>query len=254
MENNVPTLTTLTLHATRPLLSSLSSLLSLVQRKRTAFLLGSLFSITLGVISGVLVYNGLPDAGVRAKNKLHKFVRKTPKVELHAHLNGSIRNKTLRSLCHATSTPIPSVLISDSYRSLSTCFAIFPLIHKLVNKPAVLRRVIRETLKDFYDDNVYYLELRTTPRQLQSDDTKQADNAAANDNWLHPGGIEAYVEIVLEEFERWEARPLPAEDEGGVVRPNMVPRLLISIDRAAPVSNAEASVDMAIDLYKSGNR
>ncbi|GMI27505.1 hypothetical protein TeGR_g8788, partial [Tetraparma gracilis] len=111
----------------------------------------------------------------------------------------------------------------------------------------------------------YYLELRTTPRQLKVDPPSKSRGSpykgrsrslsnsekekAAGDTWLLPGGIEAYVDIILEEMERWEG-----DAAADPVEQRLIPRLLISIDRAAGYEAAEASVELACDLFTSGNR
>jgi adenosine deaminase len=109
------------------------------------------------------------------------------------------------------------------------------------------------------------LELRTTPRQLKVDPPSKSRGSpykgrsrslsnsekekAAGDTWLLPGGIEAYVDIILEEMERWEG-----DAAADPVEQRLIPRLLISIDRAAGYEAAEASVELACDLFTSGNR
>ena len=192
------------------------------------------------MVSGLLVYPGSSTskkAEKAAADRLSVFLRALPKIELHAHLNGSVRDSTLRELCQANNVEVPGVLLKSSHRSLDACFAIFPLIHKLVNTPSTLRRVVRETLEDFEASNVLYLELRTTPRQLNADEESQEKRSprragerartmsgdelveatikqaatgkgpsVGDDDapWLVPGGIAEYVEIVLAEFRKWE--------------------------------------------------
>ena len=65
------------------------------------------------------------------------FAAKLPKIELHAHLNGSIRRSTLLELCRAHGAELfgkaeklleVSADRRDS-RTLSECFDIFALIH-----------------------------------------------------------------------------------------------------------------------------
>jgi hypothetical protein len=133
------------------------------------------------------------------------FLARLPKVELHAHLSGSIRQDTLRQLVqnhiqnnvhqnrvnnhvsshaghadtlndharHAgtlavddlTVDDLTAAVASDGRRSLGECFQLFDVLHALVNSAAVLRRLVIEAVEDFAAENVVYLELRTTPRR-----------------------------------------------------------------------------------------
>ena len=49
-------------------------------------------------------------------------------------------------------------------RTLSECFKLFDLIHRVTTKHDVITRITREVLEDFADDGVVYAELRTTPK------------------------------------------------------------------------------------------
>jgi adenosine deaminase len=52
-------------------------------------------------------------------------------------------------------------------RDINKCFGIFSSIHRLIRTREEMSRIMDEVLEDFMDDNVIYLELRTTPRELQ---------------------------------------------------------------------------------------
>lgn len=90
-----------------------------------------------------------------------------PKVELHAHLNGSIRSTTVAELAEAAGVD-KSLLrdIHDDNRDLAACFRVFSVIHKLVRTAEVLERIAFEVVEDFARENVVYVELRTTPRAV----------------------------------------------------------------------------------------
>jgi adenosine deaminase len=51
-------------------------------------------------------------------------------------------------------------------RTLSQCFEVFSLLHRLLSTLPAVARVTREVIADFAADEVVYLELRTTPRAL----------------------------------------------------------------------------------------
>lgn len=93
-----------------------------------------------------------------------------PKVELHAHLSGSIPNDTVRTLLNrpanvAIRDEAAHLLDAETGRTLRQCFELFPVIHELIPDAATLRLVVADVLRSFADDNVVYLELRTTPRK-----------------------------------------------------------------------------------------
>lgn len=118
-------------------------------------------------------------------------LRNFPKIELHAHLNGSIRETTLFDLakergihlndhyfCSASPSPSPSLASSSDadvdgihnnkqrHRSLKECFIIFAEIGKVVVDLDAIRQITREALEDFAKEGVVYLELRSTPKRL----------------------------------------------------------------------------------------
>ncbi|CAI5704770.1 unnamed protein product [Peronospora effusa] len=108
--------------------------------------------------------------------ELRTYCRALPKVELHAHIHGSIRPSTLEELLH------DEAILNGSdprrlpkKRSLDECFTMFGLIHQVVVSRRVLRRIVVEVVEDFAAENVKYLELRSTPRDLPRDGASRAD-------------------------------------------------------------------------------
>ncbi|XP_064148137.1 adenosine deaminase-like protein isoform X6 [Loxodonta africana] len=106
------------------------------------------------------------------------FYLELPKVELHAHLNGSISSKTMRKLIakkpdlkiHNQMTMIDK----GKKRTLQECFQMFQLIHQLTTSPedilmvrpeGIFGKVTKDVIKEFAEDGVKYLELRSTPRR-----------------------------------------------------------------------------------------
>lgn len=78
-------------------------------------------------------------------------------------MNGCIRDATLSEVyLEKFGTPIELPV----KRTLKECFDIFGIIHKVVNDLNTLRRVAQEVLNDMLADNVYYIEIRTTPKSL----------------------------------------------------------------------------------------
>ena len=70
-------------------------------------------------------------------------IRIMTKVELHAHLNGSIRPATLKRL--AAERSLDAACLGRK-RTLEVCFEIFSLIHKCVDSLDIVAAIAREFL------------------------------------------------------------------------------------------------------------
>ena len=129
-------------------------------------------------------------------------LRDLPKIELHAHLNGSIRETTLFELAeermirlndnyfktseyslndatksiddHCNDNDRPVLIYNKRHRSLMECFDIFSEIGKVVVDLDAIRRITREALEDFAKEGVVYLELRSTPKRLLAKRQRQS--------------------------------------------------------------------------------
>jgi len=164
--------------------------------------------------------------------KIRTYAKLLPKLELHAHLNGCIREPTLLDLMaqhHIKVTPELSSLLSAEFhmsqiesssligssgitndspetknkrRSLSECFLIFPLIHKSVCTLNDLERITFEALEDFSRENVCYLEIRSTPRRLQKLNENENEHKKERDmkSLAEVASKKDYVDAVLRIF------------------------------------------------------
>ena len=150
------------------------------------------------------------------------FCQKLPKVELHAHLNGSLSVSTIDKLhnLHKLAFPdesVPSVTeITIDPRSFDEGYAIFKFAQALVDHPAAVKLATTNVLKEFADDNVVYLELRSTPRNCESKMSKKD-----------------YIEAIVESIKSQK---------------DITATLLISIDRRKTVDEANENVNLAIEL------
>ena len=151
-----------------------------------------------------------------------KFIQSLPKVEVHAHIGGSIRDTTLAELIsssdHPRDYPELQVLQGDQ-RSLSQCFQLFDAVHHLVSSLSVLRRITKETIEDFADENTIYLELRTTPRFDIPDVTPRQ-----------------YVDTVVDTIRQCQREERTK---------HVCVRLLLSISRGHDATQAYATVELA---------
>ncbi|KAI9328998.1 hypothetical protein DFJ73DRAFT_861086 [Zopfochytrium polystomum] len=159
-----------------------------------------------------------------------ELCRRLPKVELHAHLNGSIRRSTLSELAKRCGLDDKAAhVVENDARTLSEMFAVFDVIHKVVRGKETIRRVVREVLEDMEADGVAYAEIRTTPK-------------AQPDYGLNEEG---YCNAVLSGMEEY------AESRSGLAS-RTIARLLLSIDRRGGPEAAERTVDLAVALRARG--
>ncbi|XP_075064189.1 N6-Methyl-AMP deaminase [Mixophyes fleayi] len=164
-----------------------------------------------------------------AGDSLQQFYRDLPKVELHAHLNGSISSATMKKLIaqkpqlqfHNGMTMIDK----GQKRTLEECFHIFKIIHQITDTPEDILLVTKDVIKEFAGDGVKYLELRSTPRESPTGMTKRT-----------------YVETVLEGIRQCK------EDEVDIDV-----RFLLAIDRRGGPTVAKETVKLAEEFFHSTN-
>ncbi|XP_053674157.1 adenosine deaminase-like protein [Anopheles nili] len=156
------------------------------------------------------------------------FFRSLPKIELHAHLNGSLSNGTLaelRELKYGKEQPPTGAddcfykILNGETLSLEECFQKFQYAHDLTDHQKGLERATQRVIEDFAKDNVIYLELRTTPK--------------------------ATVQMTKREYLSTVLDVLKKSPE---VQPGIVVKLLPSIDRSKGFLEAMENVDLAIEL------
>lgn len=105
-----------------------------------------------------------------------EFYQAMPKVDLHRHLEGSLRISTLVEVGNqhgmdilGTSDLRPLVQIGDgepyTFENFLSKFVNLRLFYK---SPEVIGRVTKEAIEDAANDNVRYLELRFTPKALSN--------------------------------------------------------------------------------------
>jgi adenosine deaminase len=101
------------------------------------------------------------------------FYRKIPKVDLHRHLEGSLRISTLIEIARQHGMPLPEedfhslVQMQQSDPLTFTNFlSKFQTLRQFYRSPEVIERVTYEAIADAAADGVVYLELRFTPAAL----------------------------------------------------------------------------------------
>ena len=143
---------------------------------------------------------------IKSKIALNTFCFSIPKIDLHAHLNGSIRQKTLFELSSPDNQEKLSQLISKPV-TLKSAFDIFKISSLILTNLDIVRRITREMIEDWDKHNTIYLEIRTTLKSIAGK------------------GKEDYLYAVLEEIEK----------SNKIL--NIQTRLIISLNREYPLSD-----------------
>jgi adenosine deaminase len=111
-----------------------------------------------------------------ATQRAYEFYQSLPKVELHRHLEGSLRLETLIEVARSHGINIMNtgrlrelVQINESeplnFQNFLSKFATLRLFYR---SPEIIARVTREAIADAAADNVRYMELRFTPVALSA--------------------------------------------------------------------------------------
>ncbi|CZS99343.1 probable adenosine deaminase [Rhynchosporium graminicola] len=158
-----------------------------------------------------------------------------PKIELHAHLSGSISRECLHEIWlqkkargeTMLDNPLVEMPVGKFDYDLETFFPLFSrYIYELCNDQDSLIQTTNSVLSSFSSDGVVYLELRTTPRAIPSANITKDD----------------YIRTILTCINTHSLTP------GTTMKTN----LIISIDRRNTLATALAVVSLALKYRSSG--
>ncbi len=115
---------------------------------------------------------------MKPDSALRRRIAAMPKVELHRHLEGSIRLQTLVEVARQYQIPLPGYdvetlrpyvqVTANDPHNLDSFLSKFGVLRKFYRSPDVVRRITAEVVEDAAADNVRYMELRFTPFALAS--------------------------------------------------------------------------------------
>ncbi|CAO2823666.1 unnamed protein product [Amaranthus hypochondriacus] len=182
-----------------------------------------------------------------------------PKVELHAHLNGSVRDSTLLELAKELGekgiilfSDVEHVILKND-RSLTEVFKMFDLIHILTTDHDTVTRITKEVVEDFASENVVYLELRTTPKRNESRGmTKHSYMEAVVEGLRRVDAVN--IDFASTETGLWKKETSCQRNNecGCLSKRKIYVRLLLSIDRRETLEAAMETVKLALEMRNSG--
>ena len=124
----------------------------------------------------VVMHNGITATARENLSVTRAFLQRMPKVDLHRHLEGSLRLRTLAEIAteHGLDLPArsieelrPYVQVTDQQeQDFHRFLAKFRLLRRFYRSREALQRIAREAVADAAADNIRYLELRFNPVAL----------------------------------------------------------------------------------------
>lgn len=157
-----------------------------------------------------------------------------PTIELHRHLEGSLRLTTLVDVANACDLPLPRTaealrplvqVVDGEPRSWDVFLSKFRVLRQFFLSEAIVRRVVREAVADAAADGVRYLELRFTPVALA--------------NAIHV----PFASVIA-----WVCEEAAAE----AARRSIETRLIVSINRHESLDLGASVFDAAFDFTEQG--
>ena len=162
-----------------------------------------------------------------------EFYQQLPKVDLHRHLEGSLRFETIRELARSHGLDLPPtgqlrqlVQVQENepltFQNFLSKFATLRLFYR---SPEIISRITREAISDAAADNIRYLELRFTPVALSK---AQGFSLSEVMDWV-------------------AAAARQAENDFGVIT-----RLVASVNRHENPSLAAQVANLAVERIENG--
>ncbi|MGB7340468.1 MAG: adenosine deaminase [Phototrophicaceae bacterium] len=103
-------------------------------------------------------------------------IQSMPKIELHRHLEGSLRLQTLVEIGEAVGIEMPEYdveairpfvqMMPDEQRSAKHFLSKFMTLRQFYRSVEIIERITYEIVEDAANDNIKYMELRFTPKAL----------------------------------------------------------------------------------------
>lgn len=173
--------------------------------------------------------------------------RQMAKIDLHRHLEGSLRLSTLREIAREYAIPLPDGTLAAQVQvqpsdplTAANFLSKFLVLRQFYRTPEMIARVTAEAVADAAADGIVYLELRFTPAALAR---QQGFALAEVMDWVAAAAAEAAAAEA--------AAAESAETEAAGRRPITV-RLIASVNRHEPVELAEKVAALAAQRMDRG--
>ncbi len=111
-------------------------------------------------------------------DELLQMIQGMPKIDLHRHLEGSLRLETLLSIAVEYEITLPTFdieglrpfvqIVPGEPRSWQQFLSKFAVLRQFYRSETIIKRVTREVIADAAADNIKYMELRFTPQALNN--------------------------------------------------------------------------------------
>lgn len=129
-----------------------------------------------------------------------EYYHALPKVDLHRHLEGSLRFETVRELARSHGMDLPPTaqlkgmvqVQEDEPLTFENFLSKFITLRLFYRSPEIIGRITREAIEDAAADNVRYLELRFTPVALSKAQDFPLDRVM---DWVIEGAQQAEREF-----------------------------------------------------------
>jgi len=168
-------------------------------------------------------------------NTSREFFRSLPKVELHRHLEGSLRFSTMLEIARLHDLDLPyrdmeafrplvQVVDGEAY-TFQNFLAKFTSLRYFYQSPEVIKRITHEAIEDAALDNIRYIELRFTPVALTR---------------IKGFPLNEAIDWVIETVEQASAQY------------NIQVRLIASVNRHEALELAEEVIRLAVDRKDRG--
>lgn len=178
-----------------------------------------------------LAYNSESTTTAIEAHHLQEWAQSLPKIDLHRHLEGSLRLQTLADIAQEQGLDLPGydveglrphVQMTDDPRDFENFLSKFRLLRHFYTSKQAVQRITREAILDAATDNIRYLELRFNPVALS-----RVQNFPLND----------VVEWVIEATQQ-------AQQDSGTRT-----CLILQIGRNEPLTIADEITELAIAHY-----
>ena len=192
-------------------------------------------------------------------SELSSFSRQQKRIEHIGIANTSENGQNFHQICDKSAVVSSiennsiSVKSTVTERAMHSVFDHFAVLHTVLDNEASLRRAAHDVVLDFAQDRVYYLELRSAPRANLSARMSKRSYVDAIRAGIHDALVELKERSSLRspsgsQLHEHLHRDHENHEEDVREPPEMVVRLLLSLDRSQPLEELRDTLELATEL------